>query len=672
MAVITKTFTENTTSALASTWSLSLTGTNATASGSVVDISIPILKVKYTATGKNRGRVKLTCNLRNGTTNLLRTPITYEKERVATNYLTPMTSGTEYVTDTNYLSTVVAVPISSLFSESNPNDRTVNINAIMTSTVLASGLLSSDSGTAALYNSYSSSTASAWGNILSVTLNAPPTFETTQVSFDIDYVYAGLTTASITVSDAVAYYGGNINEVKLTIGSQSITRQDAGTLSILLNTEGEFTPVVTVTDSRGQTTSTSLNKIYVNGYLSPSIDFNDLDRVLGTYKLTEDNEVVANKAYYSRTGTGSTAHPFVYTLEHPVTPANPHTLGYYEETNAKGVGDDEGTSAVIDVIPVFTREIAYLEEPILQVDGETSISSNPPIMWYTDRALTSAVNWTEYKPAEGTHLYGYIADIFDTQQSYQIGLIPYDSIGSGTLKTQMLTTAFYTVDFLAGGHGIAFGQPCHDEGFYCNMDAYFRDTVGIMRAMFNLMHPIGSYYETSLPTTPISGHSFENKNLTDEEIADCGIDWFDPRVMWGGQWALEIAGMVHVSAGTGYSVNHANDNDGVGTKDGGEATHTLTKNEMPTHNHTQTAHTHTPATTTRHFPEITTVSGSSGTYQVASGTGRYTWASTRGYQDVGTSNKTASAQPAIQDTGGGAAHNNMQPYIVVYRWHRYA
>ena len=49
MAVITKTFRENTTSALASTWSLSLTGTNATASSSVVDISIPILKAKYIA-----------------------------------------------------------------------------------------------------------------------------------------------------------------------------------------------------------------------------------------------------------------------------------------------------------------------------------------------------------------------------------------------------------------------------------------------------------------------------------------------------------------------------------------------------------------------------------------------------------------------------------------------
>lgn len=357
-----------------------------------------------------------------------------------------------------------------------------------------------------------------------IKLDAPPTFSVSEITYDgVNPPCVGYTTASITVSDVTAYYGADISSIVFAIGNQTATRANAGTLSILLNAEGEFTPVVTVTDSRGQTASTSLNKIYVNGYISPSIDFNDLDRVLGTYKLTEDNEVVANKAYYSRTGTGSTAHPFVYTQEHPVSPANPHTLGYYEETNAKGTEDDEGTSAVIEITPTFTRAIAYLEEPTLQVDGETSSSSNPPITWYTDRALTNAVNWSDYKPAEGTHLYGYIADIFDTQLSYQIGLIPHDSIGDGTLKTQTLAPAFYTVDFLAGGHGIAFGQPCDEEGFWCNMEAHFVDANNVMRALLDLVHPVGSYYETSKTPTE-----------------------FNPNNVWGGTWVSETIKNVHV------------------------------------------------------------------------------------------------------------------------------
>ena len=80
----------------------------------------------------------------------------------------------------------------------------------------------------------------------------------------------------------------------------------------------------------------------------------------------------------------------------------------------------------------------------------------------------------------------------------------------------------------------------------------------------NKIYPIGSYYETSLPITPTSGHSFANNNLTDEEIASCGINWFDPRVMWGGTWILEIAGMMHVSGGTGYAVAKANNANGAG------------------------------------------------------------------------------------------------------------
>ena len=437
----------------------------------------------------------------------------------------------------------------------------------------------------------------------------------------------------------------------------------------MLNTEGEFTPVVTVTDSRGQTTSTSLNKIYVNGYLSPSIDFNDLDRVLGTYKLTEDNEVVANKAYYSRTGTGSTAHPFIYTLEHPVTPANPHALGYYEETNAKGVGDDEGTSAVIDIIPVFTREIAYLEEPILQVDGETSISSNPPITWYTDRALTNAVNWTEYKPAEGTHLYGYIADIFDTQQSYQIGLIPHDSIGDGTLKTQTLAPAFYTVDFLAGGHGIAFGQPCDEEGFWCNMAAHFIDANNVMRALLDLVHPVGSYYETSKPPAE-----------------------FNPNNVWGGTWGLELPGQVHVSgASTGnYPVlstytDTSNSDGTIGTNQDGSKdaiipkhTHTINRGNDVKISVSGSVSTQPAFTIKTASPNNT---GSYSTNQVEFGkpTGTtYTNSNplTRSTNAAISVSGSVTQQPTFTSSeptnSESVTNKNMQPYINVYRWHRIA
>lgn len=127
----------------------------------------------------------------------------------------------------------------------------------------------------------------------------------------------------------------------------------------------------------------------------------------------------------------------------------------------------------------------------------------------------------------------------------------------------------------------------------------------------NMFYPVGSYYETS--------------------DAD-----FDPNVSFGGTWVKEVAGQVHVSAGAGFSISGANTN----VSDGGEATHKLTVDEMPKHNHNAY------------------LSGGS----IAHGTGRLQW----------TQNVAQLFGASIDFTGGDKAHNIMQPYIVVNRWHRTA
>ena len=75
---------------------------------------------------------------------------------------------------------------------------------------------------------------------------------------------------------------------------------------------------------------------------------------------------------------------------------------------------------------------------------------------------------------------------------------------------------------------------------------------------------------------------------------------------------------------------------------GGEANHTLTIDEMPSHNHAIGYRTNTSITT-----------GSTGQWTT----------------DPGTS--TAWSDGAcIQNRGGSKSHNNMPPYIVVYMWRR--
>jgi len=275
-----------------------------------------------------------------------------------------------------------------------------------------------------------------------VTLNAPPTFTSTQVSFDTPYVYAGYTTASVTVSDLSAKYGGTISSAVLKIGNQTASRTTNGTLSIALNAGGTFTPTVTVTDSRGQTTTQTLDPITVKTYTAPTVSFTSI------------------------------------------------------RTTSAGVENDEGESAVVTATFGWTSDIESLSAPTVAVTNLDGTAVSTTTTWYKDRALTTAISDWSALTASDMPIYGLIDNsthnAFNTQYSYRIAITPTGTEGTGTTMIQTLGSAFYTVDFLAGGHGIAFGQPASEEGFFCNMDANFMQDVFL-----------------ALDTTATSGTDFE-------------------------------------------------------------------------------------------------------------------------------------------------------------------
>ena len=128
---------------------------------------------------------------------------------------------------------------------------------------------------------------------------------------------------------------------------------------------------------------------------------------------------------------------------------------------------------------------------------------------------------------------------------------------------------------------------------------------GMDQHIVDLVYPVGSIYM-----------SVSNTN---------------PSTLFGGIWE-QIKDVFLLATGEIYQPDTT----------GGEATHTLTTDEMPSHRHQ-------------------VIFSSSATSVLPNGTGRPPMSNNND------ANLTASA---LQSSGGGQAHNNMPPYITCYVWKR--
>lgn len=135
-------------------------------------------------------------------------------------------------------------------------------------------------------------------------------------------------------------------------------------------------------------------------------------------------------------------------------------------------------------------------------------------------------------------------------------------------------------------------------------------TTHSVSGIMDILYPVGSYYETSDTS-------------------------FDPNKAWGGTWAEDTGGRVLVAKDSGTFST-------VGDT-GGEETHTLTVQEIPSHTHTL-------------FDKRFNYTAPSSTANSV----------VLGAQDA------TSDVVKTDASGGGDPHNNLQPYVVVKRWHRTA
>ena len=142
-------------------------------------------------------------------------------------------------------------------------------------------------------------------------------------------------------------------------------------------------------------------------------------------------------------------------------------------------------------------------------------------------------------------------------------------------------------------------------------------TVRLERGVIGMIYPVGSIYMSVNATSPAS--------------------------LFGGTWE-QLKDRFLLAAGDTYAAGST----------GGEAQHTLTVDEMPTHDH-----------------KIRLFTGVEGVATTVSDTQQGKPLSSKWNEDNALSSDT-NKEHNIDIAGGGSPHNNMPPYLAVYAWKRIA
>lgn len=166
----------------------------------------------------------------------------------------------------------------------------------------------------------------------------------------------------------------------------------------------------------------------------------------------------------------------------------------------------------------------------------------------------------------------------------------------------------------------------------------------------------GTDYGATLPSSPVTNQLFfqtAETNFVLDNVYPIGsiymnVNSTNPGTLFGGTWE-QIQGKFLLGMSSSYPAG----------SQGGEASHTLTTEEMPSHGHN-------PANQSGYYGFITNSKKAFevGDMGVQSGSGRYYPYSPTAF-DISRNSLTGT-------TGGGNSHNNMPPYLSIYIWKRTA
>lgn len=261
--------------------------------------------------------------------------------------------------------------------------------------------------------------------------------------------------------------------------------------------------------------------------------------------------------------------------------------------------------------------IDKVAEKQLTVDTALSTTSANPVQ---NKAVAAAINANTSKIAANTSAIATKSDSTVTDQ-FAKNTAQIETAGTATNAHSageyvMISNALYKVTAsVAKGDTWTIGTNVTAANVGSEISSLKSD-------LSNKLYPIGSIYMSVNATNPAELFGGTWEQIKGRFLVGTGSNDANTTDYWGSEYA-----------------NHYNMPAG---ELGGEAQHTLTVGEMPSHTHTT----------------------------------RLNWSNTKGWgiaaSESGATNVTVDAGTVTGPTGGGKPHNNMPPYLAVYMWKRTA
>ena len=399
-----------------------------------------------------------------------------------------------------------------------------------------------------------------------------------------------LSVKKVTVT-ASAKDGASVSSVKVTNNGKTVTLSKSGSQyvgSISAVTSGKYT--VTVTDSRGLSTSKEVSQTYY-AYTYPTIESASFSRTSQTGSAG------------SLTASGKYANMLSNTVTIQVTRTG---LSQQTITGSKQSGSWNFTKSYSDLIYTnsYTATIKITDSFGQVAQLNVVLARSQPVLWIgkTKVKVNGLEVFGENKSSipSGADLNDYtITGIFyqDLNANITNGGMNYPTPNAGCLTVHSDSQFVYQQY-----------QSYNPECIYIRRYYRYENNWSSWKlANINAVYPVGSIYMS--------------------------VNSTNPGTLFGGTWQ-RIEGRFLLGASATY---------GAGSQ-GGEATHTLTINEMPVHNH--------------------------GTYEV--GCGFVTSGSAGSDARIQIGGASYRTVPSTDNAGNGWAHNNMPPYLAVYIWKRTA